>query len=152
MRTEEMSDVGVGSFADVSIGGKTYPAGSIVPTKALKLLKDDEIENLITAGHLVDARGGRTAPVPPGPREPKASKTPPPPVNLDRGVGRPAADPTQQGKSLRDFDPATLKDTPLTQLNGMVLEREGPDFKPFETVEEAISHLSSDFVVAGATS
>lgn len=51
--------------------------------------------------------------------------------------------PTTIGKW--NLDPATLSDKSIEQLNAMVLERD-PKVKPFDTPEEAMAFLSSDFI------
>ncbi len=45
------------------------------------------------------------------------------------------------------FDPATLTDKSVEELNVLIKEN-GPDVDPFDTVEEAVAFLSQDFVVA----
>lgn len=44
------------------------------------------------------------------------------------------------------FDPATLTDKSVEELNVLIKEN-GPDVDPFDTVEEAVAFLSQDFVV-----
>lgn len=50
----------------------------------------------------------------------------------------------KQRTSIWDLDPTNLGDKKLDDLNAMILERDD-SIDPFDTVEEAIAHLSRDY-------
>lgn len=130
--------------------------GAVVPEEAFT---EEGIANLVRAGFLRKATDPDPEPdthpmlrpdsnLKLGPSrewvEPKVGDSPPPPINYDEP---PVTETKPQVDTPWSLDPRMLEGKTIEQLNVMILERDPHAFGdegPYETVEEAVAHLTRD--------
>lgn len=121
----------------LSINGRLFAAGAVIPFEVLDGLKSKQREKLFLSNLVLTHEEIREAAED---KKPDGSST-----TTRTAPGTPAKPP--QGNHKFAFDPAELEALSLEQLNIKLIEL-SPDAKPFADKAEAVGFLSQDFGAA----